>query len=229
MKIHISDFVKGAIEAEGIAVIIDVFRAFSLDAYAVSRGVNKIIPVGDIEQAREIKRKYPEYILAGERHEKKPPDFDYGNSPTHILNADLKGKTLIHTTSAGTQGLSHAENADLVMTGAFVNARAIARFILKHKPAKVSLVCMGYEASIKTEEDSFCAEYIHGLLGGIEPDFGRIKEKIRSSSGKRFFLDEKQGYSPSSDFDLCLELNRFNFVLKLNPKGEFPFLEKIDI
>lgn len=229
MQIRISDFVKGAADAEGIAVIIDVFRAFSLEAYAVDRGVSKIIPVGDIEKAREIKGTHPEFILAGERHEKKPPDFDFGNSPSHIIEADLYGKTLIHTTSAGTQGLSNARNADVVLTGAFVNASAIVRYIQRVDPDKVTLVCMGYEASRKTEEDSFCAEYIHNMLTGKYADFGRMKRIIRKSSAKRFFLDEKQEYAPSSDFELCMELNRFNFVLKLNHDGDYPYLKRIDI
>jgi 2-phosphosulfolactate phosphatase len=45
----------------------------------------------------------------GERKGKKLPGFDYGNSPTEIQAIDFSGKTVIQTTSAGTQGFADAK------------------------------------------------------------------------------------------------------------------------
>ena len=68
MKIVVGDFVEGARNARGIAVIIDVFRAFSLAAYAFAAGARSVLPVDDIERARQLKKDDPTRLLIGERH-----------------------------------------------------------------------------------------------------------------------------------------------------------------
>lgn len=229
MDIRILQLIEGAKEARGLTVVIDVFRAFSLACYAFDRGVKQIIPVGNIDIAYSFKRENPKYILVGERNEKKMPGFDFGNSPTHILNENFQGKIIVHTTSAGTQGLVNAQDADELLTGSFVNAGAIIKYIKKSNPEIVSLVCMGYSAQHPIEEDTFCAEYIKNELEGKSNDFEKMKNIIRSGSGKRFFEADRQDYAPSSDFELCLDLNRFNFVLKANKSGNNLFLRKINV
>ena len=67
MNIEIFHLLEGADQAGGLAVVIDVFRAFSLECYLFSRGVQKIYAVGREETAWELKRKHPEYLMAGER------------------------------------------------------------------------------------------------------------------------------------------------------------------
>jgi 2-phosphosulfolactate phosphatase len=227
MEIKILQLIEGAKAARGLTVIIDVFRAFSLACYAFDRGVERIIPVGDIEIAYSLKKLHPDFILVGERNENKMPGFDFGNSPTHILRENFKGKTIVHTTSAGTQGLVNAKNADEIITGSFVNAEAIINYIRKSNPKEVSLVCMGYSAQIPIEEDTFCAEFIRNELCGDKNDFQSMKKIIRNGSGSRFFETEKQAYSPSTDFELCLNLNHFDFILKASKQGDYMELNKI--
>ena len=229
MTIDILQLLKGAKRAEGLTVIIDVFRAFSTACYAFENGVSKIYPVGNIEQAYLLKEKNPGYILMGERFEKKPEGFDFGNSPSHILNVDFLGKTIIHTTSSGTQGIANAVNATEIITGSFVNAGAIVRYIQKQKPEKVSLVCMGYSCDYPTDEDTLLAEYIRNELLGKTSNFPKMVERIKNGSGARFFAPENQEWSPASDFELCLTLNRFNFVLKVEKEEKTKFLHKIEL
>ena len=214
MKTTIYHLKEGAQQARGLTVIIDVFRAFSLECYAFHNGAEKIIAVGEIETAYSLKQENPEFILLGERNEMIMPGFDFGNSPTHILKQDFSGKTLVHTTSSGTQGLVNAVHADEIITGSFVNAQAIIDYINNQKPELVSLVCMGYASLYPVEEDTFCADYIKNALEGRENDFAEMKEIIRHTSAKRFFEEDKQDFAPSSDFELCIDLNRFDFVIK---------------
>jgi len=227
MNIKILHLIEGARAARGLTVVIDVFRAFSVACYAFDRGAERIIPVGDIDIAYALKKAHPEYILIGERNERKAIGFDFGNSPTHILHENFTGKTLVHTTSAGTQGLVNAMNADEVLTGSFVNADAIIRYIQNSCPSEVSLVCMGYSAQYPVEEDTYCAEYIKNKLEDKEIDFQSMKQKIKSGSGKRFFEDQKQDFAPSTDFELCLELNRFNFIIRLYKEFGNVYLKRI--
>jgi 2-phosphosulfolactate phosphatase len=229
MKIEILQLIEGAKKARGLAVIIDVFRAFSLGPYAINNGAEKIIPVGDLDFAFELKRKNPEYILIGERNEQKVPGFDFGNSPLHILHKDFKGKTIVHTTSAGTQGLVNAKNADVIVTGSFVNADAIVNYIRTLDPPQVSLVCMGYSAERPIEEDTFCAEYIQACLLNQDTDYPAMVKILRKTSGARFFEENKQDFAPREDFELCTALNRFDFVIEAERKEEYIELTKKEV
>jgi len=229
MKIEILQLLEGAKKATGLTVIIDVFRAFTTTCYAFNAGANKIIPIGKIEQAYKLKESNPEYILVGERNEQKPPGFDFGNSPSQLLTGNMKGKTIVHTTSSGTQGIANAKNTDEIITGSFVNAGAIVKYIQQKQPKNVSLVCMGYACEYPTDEDTLCAEFIKNELENKPNSFAEMVEIIRNGSGARFFDPEKQSWSPQSDFELCLDLNRFGFVLKVEKEGDLNYLRKIDI
>ena len=55
--------VEGAKEARGVAVIIDVFRAFTVEAYLMNNGAGKIIPVGDMNLAYDYKKANPDAIF----------------------------------------------------------------------------------------------------------------------------------------------------------------------
>lgn len=230
MEIDIYHLIEGARKAVGLTVVIDVFRAFSVACYVSANGAKDIIPVGDIELAYKLKRENPDLILMGERKGKIQPGFDFGNSPAHIENVDFSGKTVVHTTSAGTQGIVNAVNADEIITGSFVNIYAVVDYIKMRKPQKVSLVCMGDRALSHSDEDTFCAEYIRSLLLGIPYDIDEAKEKLKIGSGKRFFDIRNNDWSPERDFYMCLDVGKFDFVLKAekNTSGLF-HLRKIKI
>ena len=168
MKIEILEFVEGARNAKGIAVIIDVFRAFSVACYAFDSGAVRIIATAEVPEAFKLRKTYKNSVLVGERDERKIEGFDFGNSPTEIIKTDLSGKTVIQTTTAGTQGLINATRADAVLTGSMVNAGAIIRYIKTINPEHVSLVAMGYRATEPAAEDLMCAEIIASELNGTK-------------------------------------------------------------
>lgn len=206
--------IEGARQAKGLAVIIDVFRAFSTACYVVRNGAVEIIPVGDADLAYKLKKENPDYVLMGERQGKMLPGFDYGNSPADIQALDFSGKTVIQTTSAGTQGFANATDADELITGSFVNAEAIAAYIGKKSPAEVSLVCMGNWAVEPAEEDTLCAEYIVNRLHNQKIDRQEIYNRLKASKNARKFFDPAVTWALEKDFDLCLNIGLCNFVLK---------------
>ena len=231
MNIRILHMIEGAKQATGVTVIIDVFRAFTVEAYLMNNGAKKVIPVGDKEIAYQYKKEHPDTILVGERHGKILPGFDYGNSPSQIEGIDFQGKTVIHTTSAGTQGLANAKNADIVLTGSLVNAKAIADYIQKQNFQDVSLVCMGLEALSQTEEDNLCAYYIKSLLENEQMDLVEGIERLKVTSGAKFFDPEQQSVFPEPDFYRSTEVDKFNFVLKLEKDMAtgLDYIQKISI
>ena len=215
MNISILQLLEGAQKARGLTVVIDVFRAFSLEAYMFAKGVERIIPVADIEEAYALKRENPEYILAGERGGRRMPGFDLGNSPAGLMSLDVKGRTVVHTTSAGTQGVANASGADEILVCSLVNARATAEYIRSADPEDVSLVCMGLAAKEETEEDTLCARYIRSILEGRYLDVRKEADGLRYTSGRKFFDERQADVFPRGDFDLCIDADRFGFVMKV--------------
>lgn len=230
MNIKILQLIEGAKQATGLTVIIDVFRAFTVEAYLVNNGVEKLIPVGDKQIAYDYKEKYKDCILIGERRGIMLEGFDYGNSPTQIEKIDFSGKTVVHTTSSGTQGIANAKNAKEILTGSLVNAKAIAEYIKMQNPEDVSLVCMGNGGESEAREDTLCAEYIKSLLEGKALNLNYEIENLKNIAGKRFFDPKLQDIFPERDFYLATELNKFNFVLKLEKDNEgMNYIKRIDV
>lgn len=100
MEITISELLEGARNAKGLTVIIDVFRAFSLECYLFSQNVERVIAVGDLRAAYCLKHEHPDALLIGERNGAPLPGFDCGNSPALVQKLDLASKTVIHTNGA---------------------------------------------------------------------------------------------------------------------------------
>ena len=87
-KITILHLLDGAKEARGLTVVIDVFRAFTVEVFAYAAGAEKIIPVGGVDEAFQLHRSLPGSILAGERNGIMVEGFDYGNAPSSFENND---------------------------------------------------------------------------------------------------------------------------------------------
>jgi len=228
LQVECLDFVAGARAARGLTVVIDVFRAFSVACYATAGGVARIHPVAAIEDALALKARHPDWLFIGERHARRLEGFDFGNSPTDISAADLRGRTLVHTTHAGTQGLMAATGADEVLTGSLVNAGAICRYIAAQRPARVSIVRMGQEARDRCDEDDLCAELLVARLEGRDFDVTAVRERLARATSAQKFFDPAADWAPRTDFDLCTAVDRFDFVLRLADRdGPLPWLETL--
>jgi len=218
MRIERYSLISGARRARGLAVVIDVFRAFTTAAYVMANGAERIIPVGGLEEAFELKRFHPDWVLMGERGGVRVEGFDFGNSPFEIKGVDFTGKTVIQTTGAGTQGLVNAVRAEEILLGSFVMADAIVRYVRRTQPEVVSLVAMGSGGAEPSEEDELCAIYIEEALEGKIIDFSEVRRRIRESpSGAKFFDPSLRQYH-EEDFLMALELNKFDFVLRVVKK-----------
>jgi len=232
MQVEVTDFVEGARSARGLVVVIDVFRAFSLAAHAYARGASAIVPVAAIDDARELKRRHPHWLLVGERQARPLPGFDAGNSPAELEARDLRGRTLIHTTHSGTQGLVAAHGADEVLTGALVNAAAIVRYVLGRAPAIVTLVRMGHEARERCAEDDLCAELIRARLTSdtaAEVSVQDVRRRLAQASSAVKFFDPACTWAPQRDFELCTQLDAFEFVLRLDRAAAPARLTRVDV
>lgn len=231
LRIEVADHVAGAAGARGIAVIIDVFRAFTVAPCAFDAGAMRVLPAGAVEDALGLKMRFPAALLVGERHARRLPGFDAGNSPTELLALGVAGSTVIHTTHAGTQGLVHATSADEVLTGALVNLSAIARYVRRRAPEVVTLVRMGHEARARCAEDDFFATSLDQLLrGGPPPTTAVARASLRNAPAATKFFDPACDWAPVTDFDHCTAVDRFDFVLRLRRGDDgLQELERVDV
>ncbi|MCG2734137.1 MAG: 2-phosphosulfolactate phosphatase [Pseudodesulfovibrio aespoeensis] len=197
-------------------MVIDVFRAFSVACYAVDNGAQDYLAAADVDLARRLAGEHGG-ILMGERDCIMPKGYDYGNSPTEIEHADFSGRTVVHTTSAGTQGLLACTGADEVLTGSFVNAGALVEYLRVRNPEVVTLVAMGTAGVMRAQEDMMCAMYLKNALEDYPNSFETLKSFLAQVDSAQKFFDPEKTYAPERDFELCMALDRFDFVLRASP------------
>jgi 2-phosphosulfolactate phosphatase len=154
--------------AGGIAVVIDVLRATTTIIHALAAGAGRVIPCGEIDEARQVAASLPDgtVLLGGERGGLRIPGFDLGNSPTEYESAIVAGKTIVMTTTNGTRALLRARTARRVVVAAFANLNAVVGW-LAAETGPIHIVCAGTDGAV-TLEDVLCAgSIIEGLRQAV--------------------------------------------------------------
>ncbi|NDV18966.1 2-phosphosulfolactate phosphatase [Pseudodesulfovibrio sp. JC047] len=214
MKVQVVECLSGMKRAKGLIVVIDVFRSSTVGCFIVNNGAREYLATERLELAREIAAARNGKVV-GERVDVPVREFDYGNSPTLFENLNLEAETLVHSTNAGTRGIVLAcAQGDEVLTGSFVNAAAVVKHIRRREPEIVTLVAMGTGGTMRAQEDMMCAMYIKNELEAYPNSFKTLKKFLADVDSSRKFFDEERLDAPESDFDLCMDLDRFDFVLK---------------
>jgi len=215
MRIEIVSLLEGARSARGWVVVIDVYRAMTTLATAFARGVRAARIAADPAEALRLRSAGAGDYCAGEVDGRRPPGFDFGNSPSEIAQAPLEGRTLILSTRAGAVGLDAAVGAERLFGGAFVNATATARFIAAARPPLVTLAAMGWSARERTDEDELCALVLRNLLEGRAADPAAVRALALAGRESQKFGDPAQPWFPRADLEMALELDRFDFAVEV--------------
>ena len=147
-----------------IIVVIDVLRATSAICAAFHNGVEGLIPVSTIDEAREYQKKG--FLVGAERQGKIVEGFDFGNSPYSYLKPELKGKTVVLSTTNGTKSINIAKEAGQVVIGSLSNLDVLCQW-LENQDKNVLCLCSGWQNKFNLE-DTICAGAIldHLLLSG---------------------------------------------------------------
>jgi 2-phosphosulfolactate phosphatase len=209
-------------DATGTVIVIDVIRAFTTAAFAISRGAGKILPVGSVEEALWLKGQGSGLLACGEVGGLPPPGFDFGNSPSQVVNLDLRGHDLIQRTGAGTQGIVRSERAERLLAASFVVASATIRYIQRFMPEDITFVITGQFDAGRGDEDQACAEYLEVLFKGQSPDPAPFIRRVYESRDALTHLDPDQPEFPRSDLDLCTAIDAFEFAMPVTKEnGQF--------
>lgn len=213
--VHIGSGEAAARAATGACVVIDVFRAFTTAAVALDRGADRVVMVGDLDQALALRHQGLGKYCMGERGGHRPEGFDFGNSPVDIAEHDFAGVPVIQTTSNGTRGILAASGADNLFAGALVTASATARAIAADGTAPVWLLAMG-ASEVRTDEDEICALVLRALLAGRTPDRTAIAKAVSSLSPQSdgHLLD-------SAQISACLDVDRYDFAVQIHMEDGF--------
>jgi 2-phosphosulfolactate phosphatase len=214
-------------------VVFDVLRATSTFVTALHNGASAIIPVSEIPEAVEIKRKRPDVLLGGERNGVKirfeGKEFDFGNSPRDYSPASVRGKTIVSTTTNGTRALRACSGAKAVLAAAFLNLGATVKFLREKKFENVLLVCAGTGENAALEDvlaaGALCEFFLDGkttlsdsariALAAFEKMNANLSESVCKSENARRLLSIPE---LRDDVEFCLRQDVFDFVAAL--KGD---------
>jgi 2-phosphosulfolactate phosphatase len=211
-------------EAEGLVVVIDVLRAFTTAAFAFAAGATEILPVGSVPKAISLRDRYTGALIMGEVDGLPVPGFDLSNSPAELLGRDLKGRRLIHRTSAGTQGLVRASRASHLLAACLCNVSATVQRVKVHDADRVTLVQTGVNDAGWGDEDIACADVIEALLSDRKPDFLQAVLRVRQSHAGLRFSDPSQPQFAPDDLDCAIAIDRFSFAMEAVRQAEQPVL-----
>jgi 2-phosphosulfolactate phosphatase len=222
-----------------LCVVFDIFRATSSMITALGNGAAAVIPVGEIAEALEIRRRDPQVLLAGERDGLRiraqltdGTDFDLGNSPIEFSREKVAGKTIVTTTTNGTRALRACAHAKTVLVSSFLNLKATADWIVRVRPENLLLVCSGTFEQAAYEDvlgaGAMCDALWEPCSKGEISDSALMARRLYQV-GKSDLADiaasSRNGRRLQSrptlkdDVKFCLQQNVFNFAAALQEDG----------
>ena len=95
------------------------------------------------------------YQVAAERKGKIVDGFNLGNSPFSYMNNNLKGQTLVLTTTNGTKAIHAAKDCKQLLIGSFLNLQILCNYLIEQNK-NILLLGSGWQNKFCLE-DSICA------------------------------------------------------------------------
>jgi 2-phosphosulfolactate phosphatase len=137
---------------DAIVVVIDIFRATSAICTAFQYGVAEMIPVASLTEAQSYKDRG--FMVGAERDGSALEGFDFGNSPYSYMSDNIRGKTIVITTTNGTQAIAAAKQARQIVIGSFLNITALCNWLIQEQK-EVILLCSGWKNRFSMEDSLF--------------------------------------------------------------------------
>jgi len=210
-----------------VAVVIDVFRAFTTACYILEKlPASYMFTNKSIVVSQHVSKFYDPFLI-GKAERGATLKYDIPNSPTRVKEFELKGRNVLHRTEGGANGIMMLKGFDTILVASLANADATVKYLSKLQNPRVSLIPMGHEGVTPSLEDELCAQYIDAQLKGKAIELSQYRSTLREGPGKYFFSDDQWQY-PSQDFDLCLEIGRFNFAIQAEVQDGYATLRALD-
>ena len=222
-----------------VCVVFDILRATTTMLTALANGASAIVPVAEIADALAWRQRQPDVLLAGEREgvriraaQTGGVDFDLGNSPREFTAARVAGRTIVTTTTNGTRALRACVSAERVLIGSFLNLGALARWIVRTRPAHLLLVGAGTHDEAALEDTlaagALCDRVWTAYADGHMSDAAVMARQLfqsaqgdllgalsRGRNGRRLL----QLPELAADVPWCVQLDTQNFLGSLSRDG----------
>lgn len=177
MRVHVA-FVPDEAASAPTGIVVDVLRATSTIAQALSAGYRRVLCVSEIEDARTLRAELPDSIVGGERNAVRIDGFDVGASPREFL--ERGAETLILSTTNGTRSIvTAAARCERVLLGSLLNLDAVA-CEARELGDDVAILCAGFKGAFALD-DAYCAGRIVQLLEGRRSDAAVAAATIASA------------------------------------------------
>jgi len=217
--------IDGARQARGIAVVIDVLRAFTVSAYALAGGARECRLVTATDEALALAAAIPGALVSAEEDGLPVPGIAISNSPTQIQAADMKGRVLVQRSSAGTQVTAAVAPGVDMFAASLVVARATIQACLLRRPAPTHLTLI---ASADHPEDHACALYMEQIIRGETPDIQRLLKPLQDSERYARLQSGTWPGFPPTDIELAIMPDRFNFAMPATRRAGYIELTRSD-
>ena len=161
-----------------VGVVVDVLRATSTIAQALSSGFSRVLCVSELDEARALRAELPGSLVGGERNAVRIDGFDVGASPREFL--EPRAETLILSTTNGTRSIvTAAARCERVLLGSLLNLDAVAAEA-RALGDDVAVICAGFKGAFALD-DAYCAGRIVQLLAGERSDAAVAADTIASA------------------------------------------------
>jgi 2-phosphosulfolactate phosphatase len=150
-----------------VVAVIDVLRASTSIATALSNGARAVIPMEGSEEVITRSKAFErsDVLLAGERKMLAIPGFDLGNSPLQFTRGVVEGKTVLMTTTNGTPAIMTTAGARDVVIASYVNFTAVLTMLRTalRGGTDITLICAGRDRHFSLEDSACAGRYVSNV------------------------------------------------------------------
>jgi 2-phosphosulfolactate phosphatase len=157
-----NELYEGALKGKTV-IVADILRATTTVISAFEAGAASVIPVSDIEKARQYAKEIPDSLLCGERNGYKIEGFDLGNSPLEYKPEIVSGKNVILASTNGSRAFEIAQKeSKKVISGSFNNLSTLG-FSLNNDE-DIAILCSGRLGMLSAEDLYYAGALTKRLL-----------------------------------------------------------------
>ncbi len=225
-----------------LAVVIDVLRATSVMTTALANGAQKFVTCQSIDEAKSLANSTDSRpLLCGERECKRIDGFDLGNSPAEYSADVVKDRSLVLTTTNGTNAIEAGRDVPKMIVASFLNLSAVVSNVCRFD--SVHLICAGTNGRVTTEDvllagaiigqaerakeltlanddATLARELWQSWFAGAVPTQQSLASRLGQTQGGRNLI--RVGYD--RDLDLCAAIDSMDVVPVRTGVGPSEFL-----
>ncbi len=207
-----------------ITVVVDILRATTSICAAFDHGVKEIIPVSGLDEAKAMKAQG--FFVACERNGEVLDFADIGNSASDFIRDDIKGHTVVFSTTNGTKTINLARDAEEVLIGAFVNFASLTDYLISQKN-DVVVFCAAWKNLFNLEDSVFAGAVAEKLLNngfttecdsahGAIDMWQKAKVDLKKYLSKSSHRNRLKHLVSGEDFEYTVTLNSTSVIPRLN-------------